>query len=379
MTMCIKLPIFNNKLMLAVNAPKNHGKTESTQILIDLLYIELVTKSPGWKAEIYDRRTSSFLPYSLAKPRYKDNLVIFSYHDKRKIAIVTGGDVWEVKHLLDHVAVSWQELLNSHNAYKSPMILQNSLEVVVGSCRPNNSVNKKLKEIANDSGYEMIETSPYYQVPSVAPSHAKLPRFVWNYLFAMHLLEIILGRLSHAGRISTTHTASGSSSRTAVSFSLELTSWVFAMLEDFKQEANGFGFGERQMNNKGRKMKGLIFHGNDGYIRVSLSNERANAMQTTTLGLVFMQDPGTGEIDCMLEVVCDNSSKRLPKYQQLVSRISTVGAWKSVSCKDRYLMQLSFHKAKDVLDAVVKAREFLHDNARTFKEILKDVLFINKK
>lgn len=362
--------------MLAVSAPKNHGKTESTQMLIDLLYIELVTRLSGWKAEIYDRRTNSFLPYSLSKPRYKDNFVTFSYHDERKIAIVTAGDVWEVRHHLDHVAESWQELFASHSVSVKPMVLQDSLEVVVGGCRPNNSVNKKLIEIATDSGYEMMETSPYYQVPSVVPAHAQLPRFVWNYLFATHLQEIVLGRLSWGGCVSTPHAASGSSSRTAGSFSQEITQWAFAMMEDFKQEANGFGFEERLKNNEGRKMKGLVFHGNDEYIRVSLSKERADAMRATTLGLEFIHDSGTGEIDCMLEVVCDNSSKRLPKYQKLVSAIKTTGTWKEGKNKDRYLMQLFFHKTKDSLDAVVKAREFLQDNARTFKDILKDVLFI---
>lgn len=362
--------------MLAVSAPKNHGKTESTQMLIDLLYIGLVTRLSGWKAEIYDRRTKSFLPYSLSKPRYKDIFVTFSYHDERKIAIVTAGDVWEVRHHLDHVAESWQELFASHSVSVKPMVLQDSLEVVVGGCRPNNSVNKKLIEIATDSGYEMMETSPYYQVPSVVPAHAQLPRFVWNYLFATHLQEIVLGRLSWGGCVSTPHAASGSSSRTAGSFSQEITQWAFAMMEDFKQEANGFGFEERLKNNEGRKMKGLVFHGNDEYIRVSLSKERADAMRTTTLGLEFIHDSGTGEIDCMLEVVCDNSSKRLPKYQKLVSAIKTTGTWKEGKNKDRYLMQLFFHKTKDSLDAVVKAREFLQDNARTFKDILKDVLFI---
>lgn len=357
--------------MLAVSAPKNHGKTESTQMLIDLLYIGLVTRLSGWKAEIYDRRTKSFLPYSLSKPRYKDIFVTFSYHDERKIAIVTAGDVWE-----SHVAESWQELLASHSVSVKPMVLQHSLEVVVGGCRPNNSVNKKLIEIAADSGYEMMETSPYYQVPSVVPTHAKLPRFVWNYLFATHLLEIILGRLSCAGSVSTPHAVSGSSSRMVGSLSQRMTPWVLAMMEDFKQEANGFGFEERQKNNEGRKMKGLVFHGNDEYIRVSLSKERADAMRTTTLGLEFIHYSGTGEIDCMLEVVCDNSSKRLPKYQKLVSAIKTTGTWKEGKNNDRYLMQLFFHKTKDSLDAVVKAREFLQDNARIFKDILKDVLFI---
>lgn len=374
--MCINFPIFNNKLMLAVDAPKNHGKTESTQMLIDLLYIALVTKHSSWKAEIYNRRTKSFESYSLSKPRYKDIFVIFSYHNERKIAIVTAGDVWEVRHCLDHVAESWQELLISHSVSVRPMVLQYSLEVVVGGCRLNNSVNKKLIEIATDSGYEMIETSPYYQVPSVVPTHAKLPRFVWNYLFATHLLEIILGRLSCAGCIPASHAVSGSSSRMTDSFSQRMTPWVLAMMDDFKQEANGFGFEERQKNNEGRKKKGLVFHGNDDYIRVSLSKERADAMRTTTLGLEFIHNSETGEIDCMLEVVCDNSSKQLPKYQQLVSAIKTTGTWKEGKNNDRYLMQLFFHKTKDSLDAVVKAREFLQDNARTFKDILKDVLFI---
>ncbi|WP_298641439.1 hypothetical protein [uncultured Prevotella sp.] len=370
----MNLPIFNNKLMLAVDASKDHGKTESTKMLIDLLYITLVTKHQGWKAELYNSRTDSFAPYCLTKQRSNDLFVVFSYHNKRKIAIITGGDTWETKHHLTHVAKSWQELLVSHDVKVKPMVLHDSLEIVVGSCHQNNDVNKKLKEIANESGYEMVETSPYYQVHNETSIHSQLPRFVWKYLFANHLLEIVLSRLSCAGIIST----SAIFGRTAGSFSQEMTPLVFAMMEDFKQEKDGFGFEERQKNNAERMTKGLMFHGNDDYIRVSLSSKRADTMHTTTLGLEFIHNSETGDIACMLEVVCDNSDEQLPEYQELVSLISTEGPWRAVSCKDRYLMQLFFHKTKDYLDAVVKARKFLQDNTLAFKKALKkDILFIN--
>lgn len=51
--------LLRNKLMIAVSAPSKHGKTESTQMLIDMLYLELITKREGWIAEIFNRKDPS--------------------------------------------------------------------------------------------------------------------------------------------------------------------------------------------------------------------------------------------------------------------------------------------------------------------------------
>ena len=346
------LSLFKNKLMIAVSAPSKHGKTESTQMLIDLLFLELVTRRKGWTAEIFDRKSKSFRPYFLTTPRYKDNFVVFSYKNERKIAIVTGGDNWA-----DHVIDSYQQLVEPNDMRKSasPKVIQKSYEVVVGCCHPNNNVKEKLIEIATDSSCEMMETSPYYQNPRVTSVSSKTPMFIWNYLFAKDLMEIVLERIGNLGE----KTSLGK----ANPFSAQFTPWVFAMMEDIRKSQGGFGFDIRKTNRKGRKDQGLIFYGNDDYIRVYLSKESSENMRASTLGIVFVYDKKTAKVDCFLEVVCDKGSKNLGRYQSLVTSIAPLDDWKQVNCKDRYLMQLSFCKTPDWLEAIVETRNFLDNHA----------------
>lgn len=141
----------NNKLMIAVSAIADHGKSDSTRMLIDLLYFEFVTKHKGWKAEIYDRRTAVYNPYVPGGVYTKDRFVVFSHNDEMKISVITDGDVWNKNGKSDRVAIYWQELLKSKNVSVSPMKLQDSLEVVVGCCHPNNDVKDKLMAIAKIS------------------------------------------------------------------------------------------------------------------------------------------------------------------------------------------------------------------------------------
>lgn len=358
------LSLFKNKLMIAVSAPSKHGKTESTQMLIDLLFLELVTRRKGWTAEIFDRKSKSFGPYALTASRYKDNFVIFSYENERKIAVITSGDNWA-----DHVIDSYQELVkpNDIRNIASPKIIQESYEVVVGCCHPNNNVKEKLIEIASDSSYEMMETSPYYQNPHVTSVSSQTPMFIWNYLFAKDLREIVLERIGNLGE----KTSLGK----ANSFSAQFTPWVFAMMEDFRKSQGGFGFDIRKTNRKGRKDQGLIFYGNDDYIRVPLSNEGSEAMRSSTLGLVFVYEKETCQVDCFLEVVCDNGSKNLGRYKSLATSIAPLHDWKQVNSKDRYLMQLSFCKTTDWLEVVVETRKFLKSHAHSFKSNVCEVLY----
>lgn len=357
--------LFENKLFIAVSAPAKHGKSMSTLLLIDLLYIDLVTKRKGWKAEIFDRSSKSFNPYTLGKLPYKDIFVVFSYKEERKIAIVTAGDVWST-----HVVDSYQELIRPYDIHKHPRILQDSYEVVVGCCHPNNKVKKQLVQIANDSGYEMMETSPYYQMPALTSTSPKTPIYIWNYLFAKHLEEIILNKIGNLGSMSK---SSGGC------FSKQISPLVFAMMEDFKNSKNGFGFDIRKTNRKGRKEQGLIFLGNDDYLRVSLSDEPSESMRSCTLGLVFRQKEENAMVECYLEVVCDNTSKKLSKYQDLVSAITPASQWEKISCTDRFLMQYTICNTSDYLSAVTAAREFLKDYAKTFKSKIGDVLIKTTK
>lgn len=186
---------FNNNLMIAVSATTNHGKTESTRLLIDLLYHELVNNRSGWDAKIYERSKEDYLDYVPGGHYTKDRFVVFIHDTEVKIAVITGGDVWDKYNEPDRVAIYWQKLLETEDLNAGSMKLKDSLEVVVGCCHPNNKVKKKLVEIASDSGYEMMETSPYYQVPEVTSAQPKLSLRTWDSLFAKHLLDIILARM----------------------------------------------------------------------------------------------------------------------------------------------------------------------------------------
>lgn len=357
------LSLFKNKLMIAVSAPSKHGKTESTQMLIDLLFLEFVTRRKGWKAEIFDRKSKSFSPYTLTTSRSKDIFVVFSYKNERKIAIITSGDNWA-----GSVVDCYQKLVEPKDIRNStcPKVIQASYELVVGCCHPNNNVKGKLIEIATYSGYEMMETSPYYQNSCVTSVSSKTPIFIWNYLFAKDLMEIVLERIGNVGK-----TTLGKVN----SFSAQFTPLVFAMMEDFRKSQGGFGFDIRKTNRKGRKEQGLIFYENDDYIRVSLSNESSEAMRSSTLGLVFVYDNDTSQVDCFLEVVCDNDSKNLGWYKSLVASIAPLIDWKQVNCKDRYLMQLSFCKTADWLEAIVETRRFLEVHTKEFKDNVCGVLY----
>lgn len=356
--------MIKNKLMIAVSAPSRHGKSESTQMLIDLLYLELVSRRKGWTAEIFITRTKTFCPYTLTSPRNKDNFVVFSYKGVRMIAVITSGDTWD-----GSIIDCYQQLVEPNDIRNSacPKVIQESYEVVVGCCHLNNNVKKNLITMANDSGFEMMETSPYFQNTSVTSVPSMTPVYVWNYLFANDLLEIILARIGGLGMV-------GSPTK-ANSFSAQFTPWVLAMMEDFRKSPDGFGFDIRKTNRKGRKDQGLIFHGNEEYIRVFLSNESSVPMRASTLGLLFIYDKDTKQVECLLEVVCDNGSKNLGRYQRLVTDIAPLASWKAVDCKDRYLMHLSFCKTADWQDAIAEARRFLGLHAKDFKHNVNDVLY----
>lgn len=332
-------------------------------MLIDLLFLEFVTRRKGWKAEIFDRKSKSFCPYTLTTSRSKDIFVVFSYKNERKIAIITSGDNWA-----GSVIDCYQKLVEPKDIRNNtcPKVIQASYELVVGCCHPNNNVKGKLIEIATYSGYEMMETSPYYQNSCITPVSSKTPIFIWNYLFAKDLMEIVLERIRNVGK-----TTLGKVN----SFSAQFTPLVFAMMENFRKSQGGFGFDIRKNNRKERKEQGLIFYGNDDYIRVSLSNESSEAMRSSTLGLVFVYDNDTSQVNCFLEVVCDNDSKNLGRYKSLVASIASLIDWKQVNCKDRYLMQLSFCKTADWLEAIVETRRFLEVHTKEFKDNVCRVLY----
>ncbi len=354
--------------MIAVSAPRNHGKTESTQMLVDLLYLELVTCRNGWTAEIFNRKSKSFSPYSLTMPRYADYLVVFSYNGERKIAVITAGDV-----MVDWLTESYQKLIepNDISDSASHKILQASYEVVVGCCHPNNNVKDTIVTIAKDSGYDLMETNPYYQlgVTVVPPS---IPVYVWNYLFAKDLKKLVLAKIGNLGE-------KMSSSDKADSFAAQFTLLVFAMMKDFRKSQDGFGFDIRKTNKNGRKEQGLIFYGNDDYVRVALSSEKSVNMQASTLGLVFRRKGETAHIECYLEVVCDNDSKNLGRYQNLVASIEPIQKWEQMNCKDRYLIKFHICEATDWLEAVVEARIFMEEHAKDFKDNVREVLFRQKR
>lgn len=346
--------LLRNKLMIAVSAPSKHGKTESTQMLIDMLYLELITKREGWIAEIFNRKDKTFSSYTLTVPRHKDNFVVFSCNKEKKIAIITSGDNWSAP-IID----CYQELVapNDIRNVAASKTIQESYDIVVGCCHPNNNVKKSLEEIAKDSSYELIETSPFFQNPNITTASVKVPVYIWNYLFAKHLMDIIL---THMG-IHVKNTIN-----IANSFSAQFTPYIFAMMENFRKSKGSFGYDIRKTNRNGRKEQGLIFYGNDDYIRVALSKEASEAMRSSTLGLVFVYDKETSQINCLLEVVCDNESKNLARYMSLVTSIAPLHDWKQIDRKDRYLMQLPFCKTADWLKTIVTARDFLNLHSKNF-------------
>ncbi len=362
--MC-KLSLLRNKLMIAVSAPSKHGKSESTQMLVDLLYLELVTRRQGWTAEMFSTRTNTFGHYDLTSHRNKDSFVVFSYEGERKIAVITAGDSW-----VEPIIECYQQLVDPNDIRNSacPKVIQESYEVVVGCCHPNNNVKANLIDMANASGFELMETSPYFQSPSVSTVSAKTPVFIWDYLFANELLEIILARIGSLGKKST--------SSKADSFSAQFTPLVFAMMEDFRKSKDGFGFDIRKTNRNGRKEQGLIFHGNDDYVKVFLSDDSSKAMRSSTLGLVFVHDKETSQINCFLEVVCDNGSKNLGQYKNLVTAIVPPTKWEKAHCKDRYLMRFTICETTDWLEAVVEARKFLEVHAKDFRSNVRKGLYI---
>ena len=146
------------KLLIAISALGNHGKTQSATRLIELL----ISHREGW---LYDSRSIILK---------KEQLAILQRNGKPEIAVITIGDG------VDRRFVNWYNIVASIPTIK----------IIVGCCRTKNGTFAYLKSFARLHQYPMIVTHPYFQEMPFLPKGSPMANY-WNTIFANHLLDMI--------------------------------------------------------------------------------------------------------------------------------------------------------------------------------------------
>lgn len=168
----------HDNLMIAVSAPPQQGKSESTRKLIDLLYDELVVrrKADGWTAEFLNTRCKvprmqPYIPSAYTRP---DKMVVFKQNGVKRIAIVTWGDELE-----GPVLKSFTEILIDIEEY----------DVIVGCCHTKGDVWNYFKRKIKPLVSTFIVLSTY----RVLKPHSGFDE--WNVRLAEHLEGIVLDKI----------------------------------------------------------------------------------------------------------------------------------------------------------------------------------------
>lgn len=146
------------KLLIAISALGNHGKTLSATRLIELL----ISHCEGW---LYDSRSIILK---------KEQLAILQRNGKPEIAGITIGDG------VDRRFVNWYNIVASIPTIK----------IIVGCCRTKHGTFAYLKKFARLHQYPMIVTHPYFQEMPILPKGSPMANY-WNTIFANHLLDMI--------------------------------------------------------------------------------------------------------------------------------------------------------------------------------------------
>lgn len=176
-----------DKLLIAISATANHGKTTTGKQLIRNMASD----------QAFNGRYSNYRVWKLGKRKtaipdlLKDGTgdwVAF-YYDTEDcanpiVAVVTGGDGWssELEAVYKHVFSS------------------DSIKIVVGACRPNNNVHTHLLDYAKEKHFLMVETSPIYVSHNNRRNDAEAGTLYqeWTAKCADELKEIIKDRLGLA-------------------------------------------------------------------------------------------------------------------------------------------------------------------------------------
>ncbi len=148
----------SEKLMIAISALGNHGKTQSATRLIELL----ISHREGW---LYDSRSII---------RKKEQLAILQRNGVAEIAVITIGDG------VDNRFDNWYKIVASIPTIK----------IIVGCCRTKHGTFDYLKNFAKAHQYTMIVTHPYFQEEPALPKGSPNADY-WNAIFANHLLDLI--------------------------------------------------------------------------------------------------------------------------------------------------------------------------------------------
>ena len=152
----IKMP---EKLLIAISALGNHGKTLSATRLIELL----ISHRKGW---LYDSRSIILK---------KEQLSILQHNGTAEIAVITIGDG------VDSRFANWYNIVAS---------IIPTIKIIVGCCRTKHGTFAYLKNFARAHQYTMVVTHPYFQEMPVLPKRTPIANY-WNAIFANHLLDMI--------------------------------------------------------------------------------------------------------------------------------------------------------------------------------------------
>lgn len=146
------------KLLIAISALGNHGKTLSATRLIELL----ISHREGW---LYDSRSINLK---------KEQLAILQRNGTAEIAVITIGDG------VGRRFEDWYNIVASIPTIK----------IIVGCCRTKHGTFAYLKKFAMTHQYTMVVTHPYFQEMPVLTKGSPIANY-WNTIFANHLLDMI--------------------------------------------------------------------------------------------------------------------------------------------------------------------------------------------